>query len=409
MTTWTEKYRPKNLYEIKGQDEAIEKIKDYLDNFKSSKIRKAVFLHGPPGTGKTTLAHAVAHDTNSEILELNASDFRDKEKIQNILKPASEQQSFAYRGKIILVDEVDGISGYYDKGGVQELLNLIENSFYPIIMTANDAWNKKLSVLRKKSIMINLKEIDYKIIKQILFDILKKEGLFIDNRAITEITIKSKGDLRAAINDIHTLSKIQNPVLIIIDERNKEESIFNLLRHIFKEKPSAETARMLDSVSMSLDEIMLWIEENIPNEYKNEELARAYEMLSKTDIFKKRIYRQQYWRFLVYENIFLGFGVSASKLSRVPSKTKSGWVGPYQNSKTTFTPYKKPTRILKMWLNNQRTAKKKSIAQKYARYVHIGEKRAMNEFPIIKQIIKSSSNIQNELKLNEEEIEYVQR
>ncbi|MBU2053092.1 MAG: hypothetical protein KJ721_02520, partial [Nanoarchaeota archaeon] len=64
-------------------------------------------------------------------------------------------------------------------------------------------------------------------------------------------------------------------------------------------------------------------------------------------------------------------------------------------------------RILKIWLNNQRTAKKKSISQKYAKYVHVGTKRAMHDFPIIKQIINSNLSIQKELKLTEEEVEYV--
>ena len=144
---------------------------------------------------------------------------------------------------------------------------------------------------------------------------------------------------------------------------------------------------------MTTDEIILWVEENIPTEYAGEELFKAYEALSKVDIFKGRIYKQQYWRFLVYENILLSYGISASK----------------KNVKTGFTSYKKPTRILKIWLNNQRTAKKKSIAIKYAKYVHVGQKRAMQEFPIIKQIINSNPNIQKELKLNEEEIEYLQR
>jgi len=63
---------------------------------------------------------------------------------------------------------------------------------------------------------------------------------------------------------------------------------------------------------------------------------------------------------------------------------------------------------LKIWLNNLRTAKKKSIAQKYARYVHVGKKRALKEFPLIKQIINSNSQIQKELRLSEEEVEYLE-
>ena len=163
------------------------------------------------------------------------------------------------------------------------------------------------------------------------------------------------------------------------------------MRTIFKNKPTKELLATFDSVNMPLDKIILWLEENIPVEYQDEELAKAIDALSKADVFKGRIYKQQYWRFLVYENILLSYGISAAK----------------KQSKTGFTSYKKPTRILKIWMHNQRTQKKKAIAEKYAQYVHINKKRAMQEFPVIKQILISNQNIQKELKLNEEEIDYL--
>ena len=146
---------------------------------------------------------------------------------------------------------------------------------------------------------------------------------------------------------------------------------------------------------MPLDEIMILLEQNIPAEYSGKELAKAYELLSRADIFKKRIYRQQYWRFLVYENIFLSYGVSASK--------------DLKNINMRFTSYKKPDRVLKIWLNNQKVEKKKSISQKYAHHVHVGEKRAMNEFPTIKQIVMNNKKIQKELRLTNEEVEYLEK
>lgn len=386
---WTERYRPKSFVDIKGQDEAVFKIKEFIKNF--GKKKKALLLYGPPGTGKTSLAYAAAREINSEIFELNASDLRNREKLKEILKPAIEQKSLEKESKIILVDEVDGISEF-DYGGLGELLNIINSTPYPLIITANDIWNKKFSQLRKKCELVQLKEINYNTIKLVIQDILKKENIPMDDDFVAELALKSKGDLRAAINDLQTLSRLKDYFSIILDERNKETDIFSSMKKIFQEKPSNEMMNTFDSVNMSIDDIILWLEENIPTEYKGEELARAYEMLSKTDLFKGRIYKQQYWRFLVYENIFLSYGIASSK--KAP--------------KTGFTSYRKPSRILQIWLNNQKTMQKKSICQKYSQYVHVSQRRAMSEFPTIKQILKSNPEAQKELKLEDEEIEYLQ-
>lgn len=386
---WTEKYRPGKYFDVRGQDLVIGKIKEFLKKF--GKGKKAIILHGPSGTGKTALAYVAANETDSEIFELNASDLRNKEKLREILKPATEQKSLTKKSKIILVDEVDGIS-VVDRGGLTELVRLIESSYYPLIITANDIWNKKFSELRRKTELIQLKEIDYKTIKDVMISILRREKKFIDSDVLTNIAIKSYGDLRAAINDLQTAASLPDPSEILIGERNKEIDIFSALRLIFKGKPSNALLRIFDSVNKPIDEIILWVEENIPAEYSGEELAKAYDALSRVDIFKGRIYRQQYWRFLVYENAFLSYGISSSKKSE----------------KTGFTSYKKPTRILKMWLNNRRIEKKKSIVKKYSKYVHVGEKRALREFPTIKSFLLKPE-IQKELKLSEEEIEYLNK
>jgi replication factor C large subunit len=387
--SWVEKYRPRKFVEIRGQNLAVEKVQNFIRNFKFG--RKAIILYGPPGTGKTTIAHVTANESGAEIFELNASDLRDATKMQEVLRPALEQKSLVSKWKIILIDEVDGISAL-DRGGLSELLYLIEKAQYPIIITANDIWDKKFSPLRSKSELVQLKEIEYGMIKEILIDILRKERKFVDISILTNISLKARGDIRAAINDLQTIAYGDGKGEVQIEERNKEVDIFHALRSVFKENPKNEMMTLFDSVNMSLDEIMLWIEENIPAEYQKEELMKAYDALSRADVFKGRIYKQQYWRFLIYQNIFLSYAVSAAK----------------REKKAGFTSYKKPTRILKMWMNNQKNAMKKTIAQKYSNLTHIGEKRAMRDFPIIKNIIRNPDTIK-ELRLNDEEVAYLEK
>lgn len=390
---WTEKYRARFFNDIKGQDIAIQKTKDFLKNFPK---KKSLILHGPCGIGKTSLVHATSNETDSELLELNASDLRDKKKIAEIIGNSVQQKSLFKKSKIILIDEVDGISTTKDKGGLTELLGLIEKSCFPILITANNIWDKKFNPLRTKSEMIQLKDIDYKIILGVLREISNKENLNVSADILTSISVKSKGDLRAAINDLQIISQINETSIINpreINERNKEESIFTALQHIFKNSNIDESMiKVFDEVDMSIDELFLWMDENIPLEYKGEELVKAYDALSQADVFRGRIYRKQYWRFLIYEYFLLSGGIAASK----------------DYNKTGFTSYKKPSRILKIWLNNQRTMKKKSICIKYAKHTHISIKRAMRDFLLIKTILQNEK-IRKELKLDEEEINYLNK
>lgn len=390
IENWVEKYRPKKFREVGGQDFVIEKIKKFLKTFSNADdANKVLVLHGPSGTGKTSLVYAAANEFNGEIFELNASDFRNEEKLNSILRPATEQASLTKNIKIILVDEIDGISDE-DERGVSKLIEIMESTQHPMFLTSNDIWSKKFSEVRKRAELIQLKEIDYKTTKEILISILKKEKKFLHNDILTNITIKSKGDLRAAINDLQIAASLKEPSAFLIDERNKEIDIFTALRIVLKGKPDNSFLRIFDSVNKPLDEIILWIEENLPLEYREDELAKAYDVLSKIDIYKKRVNRQQHWRFLVYQNDLLSYGISSAK----------------KGEKTGFTVYKKPTRILKIWLNNQRTERKKSITKKYAEYVHVSEKKAIQEFPLIKKFLLNPK-IQKELKLSDDEIEYI--
>lgn len=388
---WSEKYRPDGIEDIKGQELAVDKVKVFLRSFPK---KKAIVLHGSPGVGKTSLAYAVASEMDAEILELNASDFRNKAKIGEIIGPASLQKSLFRKNKIILVDEVDGVSAIKDRGGLGALLVLLEKSAFPIIITANNIWQQKFGLLRRKAEIVQLREVDYKVVLEILESVCKKEGCVVSKEVLTSVAIRVRGDIRAALNDLQLLSQMGSTELVEeLEDRNREQSIFSALQYVFQNaKIDEDMIKVYDEVNMPIDEIFLWIEENLPLAYKGEELCRAIEVLSLADVFRGRIRRQRHWRFMVYEFFLLGAGIAGVK-----KYNRSGW-----------TAYKKPTRILKIWLQNQRAAKKKSICEKYAKVCHISVKTAMRDFMLLR-IILSGAEIRKELKLSEDEIDYLDK
>jgi replication factor C large subunit len=381
----SEKYRPKTYSEIIGQREAVEEVKKFLLEFPK---KKALILHGLPGTGKTSLVLAAVKENNLDVLELNASDLRNRARLEGILKPASEQRSLFKKGKILLMDEVDGVTGT-DAGGIPELEKVILATKYPIIMTCNDVWQSKLAPIRAKSKVVEMKSFDLGTIIAILLDISDREGIKKEPSTLKQIAIKAQGDLRAALNDLQSYAE-GDSIVDSNERRDVEETIFNIMRKIFKER--GDFLNLFDTTSMSIDEILLWLEENIPKEYRNEALAKAYYALGNADVFRGRVYSNQSWRFLVYQNIFQSAGVSYAK--------KTPGIG--------FTKYERPKRVLKIWLHNQKTERKKSISRKYAQFVHCSTKRALRDFSLLIPMLKHSE-IQNKLKLTEEEIEFVNR
>lgn len=388
-----EKYRPSRFSDIIGQEIAIDKVKTFVTAFnRGISKKKAIILYGPAGTGKTTIAHAIAKELNQEIFELNSSDLRNRAKLEEVLKPAILQKSLFSKGKIILVDEVDGVTTT-DFGGLPELVVLLERTKFPMIITCNDIWQNKFSILRSKCEMVPLKEISYFATLELLKNIAKKENKIVNENALKEIAAKCRGDLRAALNDLQSILYMEESEIRDkeIQLREKTQDIFNALREVFKTRMHKNTINAYDNVDMESEQIKLWLEENIPTEYRGQELAKAFESLSKADVFKGRIYRQQYWHFMVYENFFLTAGISAAKGNK--------------NLIDKFTKYNPPKRILKIWMINQKNAKKKAIAGKFAELTHTGKKRALGDFNIISLIINPESI--KALDLTEQEQEYL--
>ena len=176
MHPLTHRHAPKATEEVIGQDGNISKLREFIVNFKKQK-KKSALIYGPSGTGKTCSVYAVANELGLEVIEVNASDFRNAEQINLKVGNAIKQQSLFAKGKLILVDEIDGLSGREDRGGVQAIAKLIGDSSYPIILTATNPFDNKFSSLRSKSNRMEFKQLDYLSIFHILKRICGNEKI----------------------------------------------------------------------------------------------------------------------------------------------------------------------------------------------------------------------------------------
>lgn len=383
---WTDKFSPESLDDI-PQD--LSKLRDFVLNYKKQK-KRALLLYGPPGSGKTSAVHVLARELGLELIEVNASDFRNSDAIKSLVGNALGQQSLFSKGKVVLVDEVDGIAGSADRGGISALAGLISSSVFPVVMTANDPWDSRLSSLRSKSVLVEFPAVPITGVMRVLRNIGEAAG--VSGELVKSVARMNNGDLRGAIIDFQ--AAVSDSSLEGIGERRHTESILGALNRIFRSFDASVVVSAFDSLGENLDECLFWIEENLPNAYSHpEDLARAFDVLSRADIFRGRIRRWQYWRYLVYVNVLLTAGIALAKENRVPS----------------FVKLSRNQRFLKRWLINKKLAKRDSVAAKLADVSHCSQKKAVESIPFLKKFFNDSPAIVEALDLTDDEVEWLKK
>ncbi len=358
---WVEKYKPRSLKEVKIDSNKLALLKKLILD------KKPVMIYGNTGVGKTCCIYALANELNYEVIEVSASDLRNKENINSIIGQASTQESLFKSGKILLIDEVDALTKI-DRGGAVTILKIISGSKFSVVLTANDAYHSNLGSIRRKCKLIEFDDVRIYDILDILKKILRKEEVKYTDGLLMEIAKQSKGDVRAAISDLQ-VNALGNKKIgeLYLGGRERKEDIFKILREIFKKK---NVAGIADKLNIDYDELILWLEENLPKEYFGKALVKGFGVLSKADIFRERIKRQQYWRYLVYIRDLITAGIAVSK----------------ENISDRFVSYKRNRRILKYWIAKQKNLKKKEIASKLAKRLHTSNKKILKDFYFYEKI-----------------------
>lgn len=400
---WTVKYKPKTLKEVVGNSEAIQKFVEWVKSWNRGIPKKrAAFLYGPPGIGKTVTVEALANDFKMELVEKNASDYRTEEAVKRFAGLASQYSSLFGAKRIILFDELDGLTGTADKGGVKAITDVIKTAQCPIVLIANNAYDPRFINLRNYCLLIEFKKPSSTDVLKHLKAICLNEGIKAEENALKFIAQRSEGDIRSAVNDLQALA--QGKKRLTYDDvswlgyRDRQETIFTVLRMILYGRTCEGAKRAVNMADVDIDMLFEWIYENVPSHLTDpHDLARAMDALSMADVYRGRIRSTQDWSFTRYVIDFMTAGVA---MARVNTKT-SGW-----------TPFHFPGRIQMLSRSKEERAMQLEIGRRIKHRCHISATRASKEvLPYLRIIFRNNmemaAGLAKWLDLSPEMIEYL--
>jgi replication factor C large subunit len=323
MTDWTETYRPSTLSEVRGNNSARDSLTEWAETWPDH--REAVVLYGPPGVGKTSAAHALAADMEWPTIELNASDARTKDVIEQVAGEAAKSGTLSAGEsgrRLVIMDEADNIHGNADRGGARAIGSLVKDAGQPMLLIANEYYEMSKS-LRNNCQEIEFSPVQTRSIVPVLRDICRKEGIEYTDDAIEAIAEQNSGDLRGAIKDLQTTAEGRDRIEVddyVSGERDTSSGIFEYLDVVLKEGSAQTALETSYDVDETPDDLINWIEDNMPKDYEGSELVRAYGYLSNADRWLGRVRATQNYSFWRYATDNMTAGVAAARDGQ-----KGGW------------------------------------------------------------------------------------
>ena len=345
---WAERYRPSTLSDMEGNGDKIRRVRMWLEGWDSGKTpkKRGLLLSGPPGVGKTTLAHAIAKESGWSIVELNASEQRNAAAIRSSATRGSQHVSLEnfYSGSeakgktVILLDEVDHLSGGFsqvseerihtamgseegpvlrgDSGGKAELLNLLNKTENPVIMTCNDPmrlwgsgnWRRNRDRVNRVSENIMFERVGPADLRRVALKVLDSEGVGIDPGALDSLIQRNPGDLRALVKDLQSLSVTANGHVDMasVNElagsvmRDSQINVFESLKRAYNSDSGLLASEAVLNSDKDPDEVLAWLAWNNQSVIGGRGLEEISGAMCDSDSylatkFTNRAFRSWYW------------------------------------------------------------------------------------------------------------------
>ena len=424
-----EKYRPRTLSEVRGNHKAVEELRKWALNWPAEKT--AALLYGKPGTGKTSAAVALANDMGWQLLELNASDKRTQGAINATVGAASRNASLQNAQKLILLDEIDNLHGNSDRGGAKAVTELIKKTREPVILTANDLYGVS-STLRGHCKLIAFSAIREESAQKALVDIWHNERRdvlraheavadlmtrleqperasrdaaeleaissdlavltdsvreletlgetlsdidrslsAVDTVSIQQIVKNASGDLRSAITDFQAYF---GGAQMETASRDRAQSPFDLMRSIFNDTDPIKPLTISYGVDETPEDLIHWVDENLPRSLKDGALARAFQVLRRADIYLGRTRKRQNYGLWRYAAELMTSGVN------VVSRQNRG-------QRHAAAKYSPPTHWMRLGQTRSKRALRDAVATKIGTANHISVTKARQDIiPLYKEL-----------------------
>ncbi len=289
LEIWVEKYRPKNLDEVLGHEDIVKTLKGYV----SAKNMPHLLFAGPPGTGKTSAAIALAKELYGDkwrenFLELNASDARGIDVIRSTVKEFARMlPTSGAPFKIIFLDEADQLT--QDAQAALRRIMEMYASTCRFILSCNYS-SRIIEPIQSRCAIFRFRPLGKEETKKIIERIARGEGLSISEDTIDALYYISEGDLRKAINILQAaamLSKeITGDLVYRVSATAKPEEVEALVKTALEGRFEEARKKLYDILieyGLSGEDVLKQVHKvirdlNIPDELKLELIDRVGEM-----------------------------------------------------------------------------------------------------------------------------------